>query len=352
MADTPEHAQHSSAATNGVADVLSAAAAGLSVNRLAAGRVAQLIDAAATLGVAVERLDNGVTVVDAGIDVPGSVAAGVLVAEICMGGLGKVRLASRVEYAWPAWLEVDSAQPVLACLASQYAGWSLSASKEEAGGRKFFSLGSGPARALACREDLFVELGYRDHADAGVLVLEVDRRPPPVVVDKILRDCGLAAERLTLVLTPTTSLAGTTQVVGRVLEVAMHKAHELGFPLGDIIDGNACAPLPAPSPDGGVAMGRTNDAILYGGRVYLKVRGSDEAARDLAQCLPSTNSRDHGRSFADIFRDYEYDFYKIDPALFAPAEAWVSNLDSGRSWRAGRLHMDLLLALWLERQDG
>jgi methenyltetrahydromethanopterin cyclohydrolase len=337
-----------SAAGEGRNNAVTAAARALSVNRLAAPLVAQLLASADALGIAVERLDSGVTVVDAGIDVRGSVAAGVLIGEICMGGLGSVRLATRVEEGWPDWLEVSSAQPVLACLASQYAGWSLAASKEEAGGKKFFSLGSGPARALAGREDLFAELGYRDAAAAGVLVLEVDRRPPPVVIDKVLRDCGLAPAGLTLVLTPTTSLAGTTQVVARVLEVAMHKAHELGFALADIVDGHAAAALPAPSPDAGVAMGRTNDAILYGGRVHLKVRGSDEAARDLAQRLPSSNSRDYGRSFSDIFRDYEYDFYKIDPALFAPAEVWVSNLDSGRSWHGGGLDMGLLRRLWLE----
>ncbi len=321
---------------------------GLSVNRLATAHVAALREQAGPLGLRVERLAGGVTLIDAGIDAPGSVAAGLAIGEICMGGLGTVRLSTRASDGWPAWLEVASAQPVLACLASQYAGWSLSASKEEAGGKKFFSLGSGPARALACREDLFTELGYRDEADCSALVLEVDRRPPQVVIDKILRDCGLTPEQLVLILTPTTSLAGTTQVVARVLEVAMHKAHELGFALQDIVDGSASAPLPSPSPDGGIAMGRTNDAILYGGRVHLSVRGSDEAVHDLALRLPSLNSRDYGRSFADIFRDYEYDFYKIDPALFAPAEVWVSNLDSGRTWTAGSLNMALLRDLWLE----
>jgi methenyltetrahydromethanopterin cyclohydrolase len=237
---------------------------------------------------------------------------------------------------------------VLACLASQYAGWSLSASKEEGGGKKFFSLGSGPARALAGRETLFEELGYRDRATAAVLVLEVDRAPPPVVIDKILRDCGLAPAQLTLILTPTSSLAGSTQVVARALEVAMHKAHALGFRLADIIDGNARAPLPAPSPDGGVAMGRTNDAILYGGQVHLTVDGDDDAARQLARGLPSSGSRDYGRSFADIFRDYDYDFYKIDPALFAPAEVWVSSLASGCTWHAGKVDMGLLRRLWLD----
>lgn len=320
----------------------------LSVNRLAAPVLARLLEDADALGVGVARLDNGVTLVDGGIATRGSVAAGLLIGEICMGGLGEVRLCARTEAQWSGWLEVSSAQPVLACLASQYAGWSLAASKEEAGGRKFFALGSGPARALARREALFAELGYRDHAEAGVLVLEVDRPPPAVVIDKILRDCALPPAALTVVLTPTTSLAGTTQVVARVLEVAMHKAHELGFALADVVDGHASAPLPVPSPDAGVAMGRTNDAILYGGRVHLKVRGDDEAAQALAQRLPSSNSRDYGRSFADIFRDYEYDFYKIDPALFAPAEVWVSNLDSGRSWHAGGVDMALLRSLWLE----
>jgi len=266
-----------------------------------------------------------------------------------MGGLGQVNLRSGGPDAWPTWIEVSSSQPVLACLASQYAGWSLAASKEQTGGKKFFSLGSGPARALAAKEDLFAELGYRDRADAGVLVMEVDRAPPKVVIDKLLHDCGLQPEALTLILTPTTSLAGTTQVVARVLEVALHKAHELGYALANIVDGVATAPLPAPSPDGVIAMGRTNDAILYGGRVHLTVRGDDAAARQLAQQLPSSNSRDYGRSFADIFKEVEYDFYKIDGALFAPAEVWVSNLDSGNTWHAGAPNMALLQDLWLQQ---
>jgi methenyltetrahydromethanopterin cyclohydrolase len=317
------------------------------VNGLAAPLVQRLLDQADALEVRVRHDESGITIVDAGIDSRGSIAAGMLVAEICMGGLGRVGLRTGGLEGWPTWIEVCSSQPVLACLGSQYAGWSLAASKEEAGGKKFFALGSGPARALAGKEPLFEELGYRDRAAAGVLVLEVERAPPRIVVDKLLRDCALAAGALTLILTPTTSLAGTTQVVARVLEVALHKAHELGFRLGHIVDGSAAAPLPAPSPDGVQAMGRTNDAILYGGRVHLSVRGDDQAARELARQLPSRNSRDHGASFADIFKAAGYDFYKIDAALFAPAEVWVSNLDSGNTWHAGGLDMGLLQRLWL-----
>ena len=319
----------------------------LSVNRLAAPALARLHDEATRLRVEVSRHARGVRIVDAGIAAPGSIEAGLRVAEVCMGGLGEVALVAGAAAGWPSWLHVRSSQPVLACLASQYAGWSLAATKEEAGGKKFFALGSGPARALACKEDLFAELGYRDQSDRGAIVLEVDRAPPDVVIDKLLRDCGLQPEGLDVILTPTTSLAGTTQVVARVLEVALHRAHELRFPLEHIVEGSARAPLPAPSPDGVEAMGRTNDAILYGGQVHLGVRGDAAAARELAERLPATNSRDHGRSFADLFKAAGYDFYQLDGALFAPAEVWVSHLDSGRTWHAGRLEMNLLLGLWL-----
>jgi methenyltetrahydromethanopterin cyclohydrolase len=320
----------------------------LSVNAGAEPLVRRLLAEADALAIAVEHDPSGACIVDAGVATRGSVAAGLLVGEICMGGLGTVSLRADTGGLWPTWIDVRSAQPVLACLGSQYAGWSLAASKEETGGRKFFSLGSGPARALAGKEALFEELGYRDRATAGVLVLEVDRRPPKVIIDKLLKDCGLAPEELTVILTPTTSLAGTTQVVARVLEVALHKAHELGFALSAIVDGAATAPLPSPSPDGVEAMGRTNDAILYGGRVQLSVTGSDEAARELARRLPSRNSRDHGRSFAEIFKEAEYDFYKIDGALFAPAEVWVSNTASGNTWHAGATDLRLLQGLWMK----
>lgn len=323
----------------------------LSVNALAQPLLASLLERQTELGLAVQRDARGVLIVDAGIDTPGSVAAGAEIGAICMGGLGSVQVRANAGASardeWPTVIEIASAQPVLACLAGQYAGWSLSASKEETGGKKFFALGSGPARSLACKEPLYEELRYRDTSSSGCLVLEVDRAPPEVVIDKILRDCSLDARGLTLILTPTTSRAGTTQVVARALEVALHKAHVLGFALEDIVEGRASAPLPPPSRDAIEAMGRTNDAILYGARVHLTVSGSDDAARDLAQRLPSSASRDFGRSFAEIFTEYDYDFYRIDPALFAPAEVWVSSLETGRTWHAGATRFDLLHPLWL-----
>ncbi|MFC0400224.1 methenyltetrahydromethanopterin cyclohydrolase [Paraburkholderia rhizosphaerae] len=319
----------------------------LSVNRLAEPLVEQLIADAARLRIDVSRAVSGTTIVDAGVNARGSVEAGVQIARICMGGLGHVapRVAADREPLWPTMIEVHTSTPVLACLGSQYAGWSLAATREQNNGNKFFSLGSGPARALACKEPLFDELGYRDRHDSGALVMEVGQLPPQAVIDKVLNDCNLAPERLTIVVTPTQSVAGTVQVVARVVEVALHKAHVLGAPLADIVEASGIAPLPPPAPDALAAMGRTNDAILYGGRVHLTVT-DDALARRLATELPSWNSRDYGRPFADIFASFGHDFYQIDPALFAPAEAWISSLESGATYYGGRLDGALLHRQW------
>ena len=310
-----------------------------SVNATAAPLVTELVARADALRVGVARMGDGTRVVDAGIDHRGGIEAGLLIARICMGGLGDVALRNSPVFPdWPWQVEVRTSQPVLACLGSQYAGWSLGFDAPE----KFNALGSGPARALAVREPLFEELGYRDHAGRTCLVLETDRYPPAALAEKVSRDCGVAPERVTLVLTPTGSLAGVVQIASRVVEVALHKAHELGFPLDSIVDGAGSTPLPPPIDDPLIAMGRTNDTILFGGQVQLFVSCEDEAAEDLARRLPSSSSKDYGRPFAEVFRDYGYDFFRIDPMLFSPARVAVTALGSGRTFHGGRLDGEAL----------
>jgi methenyltetrahydromethanopterin cyclohydrolase len=314
----------------------------VSINALAAPLVASLVEDAEALRLGTRRMDNGCLLVDAGIEAAGGLEAGRRIAEICLGGLGTVSLAANGPVAgWPSWVQVHTADPVLACLGCQYAGWSLSHGE---GKGAFHALGSGPGRVLARKEPLFDELGYRDTFERTCFVLEVDKEPPLALVDKIAADCGLSAHELTLILTPTRSLAGTVQIVARVLEVAMHKAHALGFDLAALGDGIGIAPLPPPAPDFMTAMGRTNDAILFAGEVHVYVNGPDAAAEDLAQRLPSSASRDYGRPFAEVFKSYDYDFFQIDPMLFSPARVMVSALESGRSFGGGRLDLALLEA--------
>ncbi len=314
----------------------------VSVNAQATNLVDSMVAEAAALRINVNRGPLGERLIDAGSRCPGGIAAGLRMAEICMGGLGHVTLAPDAATPdWPWTLVVRSSQPVIACLGSQYAGWNL-AHKDE--GASFYALGSGPARALARTEPLFENLGYADSCDSGTLVLESDQAPPPAVVEKVAAACGLTPQQLTFIYAPTQSLAGGTQVVARSLEVALHKAHELGFPLDRIVDGMAAAPLCPPHPDFVVAMGRTNDAIIYGGQVQLFVTGDAGEARSLAERLPSSTSHHYGRPFAELFRSVNYDFYAMDKALFSPAKIIVTAIDHGVSFHAGAVRLDLVNA--------
>lgn len=316
-----------------------------SVNKLTGPLVQELIDNADKLRLDVQKLGNGCTIIDAGIDVPGGLEAGRIITEICLGGMGTVSL-SHTPYTdnWPITVNVHTSNPVLACLGSQYAGWSLAH-------EKYFALGSGPARAMATKEkdgqvlpieDLYKELDYRDTCETTTLVIENDAIPQLEIVEKVAKACAVALDKLTIIVTPTSSLAGGVQVVGRVLEVAMHKAHELHFPLENIVDGMGSAPLCPPHPDFVQAMGRTNDAILFAGQVHIFVKGSDEEAEKLATALPSSTSKDYGKPFAQVFKDAKYDFFKIDGMLFSPASVIVTAVESGNSFRAGKLDNDLL----------
>jgi len=311
----------------------------LSVNYMSEHLIIKLLEQSEALSVGVSKHELGCTIVDAGILYPGSVEAGRLISEICMGGLGVVNIFPKHNLSDYQGSEgavyVSSNQPVLACLASQYAGWALSH-------EKFFALGSGPARALAQREELFQELGYHDAARSTCIVLETNQVPPEEVINKVLRDTQVTPNDLTVILTPTTSVAGVVQIVGRVLEVALHKAHSLHFPLDHIISGNGVAIIPPVSNDFVTAMGRTNDAILFGGEVHLRVKGSDAAAAELAKFLPSCASKDYGKPFAEIFQSYKMDFYLIDPLLFSPAKVTITNVETGHVFEGGHLNAKLI----------
>jgi len=321
----------------------------VSVNAYALPIVKHLIANADKLRLKIGTLANGATLIDAGIECLGSLEAGRLIGEICMGGLGTVTLTQNGPFSrWPTMVNVHATNPLIACLGSQYAGWSLSHGE---GKGAFYALGSGPARALAVKikdgaevpvEELFKEQGYRDVCGETSIVLEVDKMPPVELIDKVAKACQLDASRVNVIVTPTSSLAGGMQVVSRVLEVSLHKAHSLHFPLENIVDGFTSAPVPPPHPNFVEAMGRTNDAILFGGTVHLFVKGSNEGAESLANALPSSTSRDYGKPFAQVFKEYKYDFFKVDAMLFSPAKVIVTAIDSGRSFHAGQLDEELL----------
>lgn len=312
----------------------------MQLNRRAWERCSELVDRASQFKVSVLREESGARLVDCGVHVSGGIEAGRALAEICLAGMGHVDIVPGQKHIWagPA-VTVRTDQPLAACMASQYAGWQIA-------GEKFFAMGSGPMRAVRGKEALLEELGLREQPAEVVGVLESKKLPPRDVCHHIAEECHIEPEHLTLLVAPTASLAGSIQVVARSVETALHKLHELRFDLRRVISGFGVAPLPPVAADDLAGIGRTNDAVLYGGEVTLWITGADDL-HEIGPKIPSSASSDYGKPFAEIFRRYNHDFYKIDPMLFSPAVVTLVNVDSGRTCQFGETSADVLARSFL-----
>jgi methenyltetrahydromethanopterin cyclohydrolase len=305
-----------------------------------AGKIADgMADQAEVLRVRTSRLRSGATIIDAGVEVDGGIDAGLAISRICMGGLGQVTC-TPVQVGSQSYpgLIVWTDHPAVACMASQYAGWAISVGK-------FFAMGSGPLRAQARVErELFEKLGYEEHADEGVLVLEGRTLPTDEVAAWVADKARLQPPALTFVVAPTASLAGGVQISARIIETGMHKMETLGFDVTRVVSAIGTAPLAPVAKTDILAIGRTNDCILYGGQARYTVRAGDKELEKLSQKVPASASRDYGTPFYEIFQRYGGDFYKIDPLLFSPAEVWLTSTETGRTFHAGRLNPEVLEA--------
>lgn len=306
----------------------------LSPNGLTLEYVHQLMQQPEKFKVEISKIQE-VTVIDCGIHAPGSMEAGLIFARICLGGLAQVEMgwANFNGLSWPA-IEVITDHPVRACMASQYAGWFV---KKD----KFSAMGSGPARAVVCTEDLFTVLNYRDSSSSAVLCLESRKLPTKEAVDWIVEKCGLKKENIFILVAPTASIVGSVQIAARSVETGLHKLMEIGYDLGLIERGLGISPLPPVAADDLSAIGRTNDAILYGATVQYHIHDEDDSLRAIVPKVPSSSSKDYGVPFAEIFQRYG-NFYDIDPLLFSPAEVWLTSKKSGTSFHGGEIRSDLL----------
>jgi methenyltetrahydromethanopterin cyclohydrolase len=316
----------------------------ISVNQRAASIALQMIHDSEALNVSVSRLDNGATVIDAGIIAQGGLEAGRLFSCACLGGLGQVSFTQQVfpaeesglnaSFSLPA-VAVSVDMPHVACMASQYAGWHVKLGR-------YFAIGSGPARALHAGEEIIKKLNYKDESEKAVLMLETREFPDSAVAAFIAERCGIAPDQLTLIVSPTASLVGSVQIAARSVETGLHKMAVLGLDVRCVTAGLGLCPLAPVAADDLRAIGRTNDAILYGSQVFYSVRASDDELFDLIERVPSAGSRDYGMLFYDLLLRYKGDFYQIDRLLFSPAEVTINNLSTGRTFHAGRLNHSLI----------
>jgi len=308
------------------------------VNKRAWRLAEKLLASPEKYGVRVQEKSSGVTLIDAGISAKGNLEAGKLITEICLGGCGEARISSTKydDLTLPS-IFVQTNYPAISTLGSQFADWQIKIDD-------FSAIGSGPARALVRRNrQLYEKIGYEDEADEAVLVLETSKEPPDSVIEHVCQECRVKSNQLMLILVPTTCIAGSTQVSGRIVETGLHKLIKLGLDPKLALHASGSAPVAPVHPKFAEAMGRTNDAILYMGEASYDISGyrDDEKLRRMVERSPSSASRNYGRPFLEIFKEANFDFYKIDPNLFAPAVVTVNNVETGTVFKAGKINVDV-----------
>ena len=309
----------------------------LSINKLAYELVEELLAKPEYYRVGVEKLPSGATVIDTGLEVHGGYEAGLMTTRIAMGGAGTAELG----YADFGGLKLPTVivatdHPAVALFGAQLAGWRI---KPEG----YTADGSGPARALALKpKKVFRKIEYKDEADIAVLLLETDTKPPDSAAHFIAEKCNVKPENVYMLLTTGTSMAGMVQISGRIVETGLFRLDILGLDLKKVKYGAGYAPIMPVHPDGGKAMGRAEDALTYGGVTTYIVDEEEDVLREIAVKAPSTNCSDYGKTSYAIYSAVDFDFTKIDPALFAPAVMTLTCAKTGASFTHGEINNEII----------
>ncbi len=310
----------------------------VSVNKEAMKLVKQVINESERLGIEVSELRNGTKIIDMGVNCLGSWEAGVLFSRINMGNLGRIELIPyQIDGLDLTGVMVHSDQVVTATLASQIAGWKIKTKNTSI-------IGTGPARAQAVVDsDYYFDMtDYRDNNNEAVLCLQTTEIPGEEIADEVAKECGISSENIYLIVAPSASLVGSIQVAARSVEQTVHKMYEKGFPIDSITFARGMAPVAPVIDDELEAMGRINDALLYGGFSEFWLDCSDSEIEKVINDLVSKSSKSFGEPFAKLFKEADYDFFKMDKDIHAMAKVIMINQRTGNRFEAGEIHQDII----------
>jgi methenyltetrahydromethanopterin cyclohydrolase len=309
----------------------------LSINKMALKWAQKLIEDPDYYRVKVEKLPSGATVIDTGLESHGGYEAGLMATRIAMGGAGSVGLgyADYDGLKLPT-VNVATDHPAVALFGAQLAGWRI---KPEG----YTADGSGPARALALKpKDVFKKIEYQDSSDVAVLLMESEEMPPDSAAYFIAERCKVEPKNVYMVMTTTTSLAGMVQISGRIVETGLFRLDQLGLDPKKVLHGIGYAPVMPVHTDGGVAMGRAEDALTYGGVTSFIVDEPEDSLKEIAENAPSSSCKDYGKTSYEIYKAVNFDFTLIDPALFAPAEITLTCAKTGATFSCGRVNTEII----------
>ncbi|MBP2029680.1 methenyltetrahydromethanopterin cyclohydrolase [Methanohalophilus levihalophilus] len=310
----------------------------ISVNEKGLAIIDEMLDWEEEIKVESSQLENGATIIDCGVNVEGGYDAGMYLSRLCLADLAEITYTKFDLEGLPVpAIQVVTDHPIVACMGSQYAGWRISVGK-------YFGMGSGPARALGLKpKELYEEIGYKDDSEAAVLVMESGALPDEEIVEYIAKHCSVDPENVYIAVAPTSSIAGSVQISARIVETGIHKLESIGFDINSIKSGFGVTPIAPVVGDDTKCMGSTNDCIIYCGETYYTVDYGQEDLEDFVKKAPSTTSKDFGKPFFTTFKEANFDFFKVDAGMFAPAKVTINDVATQKSYTSGHINSPILL---------
>lgn len=302
--------------------------------------VRSLIRDAWPLGIRVSHGPGGETVIDCGLNAAGTWETGRRIVEIAHGGLASATLgvASVCDMALPS-ITVESWRPAHSAFRLQV---SLPLDEIDPAIRV-----SGPILArLRMRSEPDPPAG-ESRADAwGVAVVETDRWDESIAV-ALAQRADLPRSDLTLLLVPGRSVAGSTQIAGRINECVVFTLEEsLAVDATSVVHMIGDVPVAPPAlPSADVLP---DDLIHYAGRAVLTMDAEREDLSSLAKALTFASTPHYGKRFSELLNAAGGVFEAIPGLIDLNKIAQVSLLDvrTGATFSAGARD-ETLLREWL-----
>ncbi|MDR1800672.1 MAG: hypothetical protein LBQ95_02350 [Lachnospiraceae bacterium] len=264
------------------------------------------------------RSTGGALIIKVISDTDRSAQAGALITALCQGGLAEVSISERGFLgAMHPFIECSTKYPKLATLdlqsAYHFEGFML----------------SGPAKVLLtknfkdCKGDVnlnYIEKclsGYeKDAALTGwcIAILQTDNAPTDDWIKALCEKAGCAHKDLTLVCAPQDSIAGATQIAGRMNEniiFTMENSLGLDGEIVDFIEGYAPICLPGSMTEEGKKLMPDDYLHFYAySKLTLKSNSGVDPAR-LADSLAYSSLGMDNVLFIDLLEKAGGDFFKI-----------------------------------------
>jgi methenyltetrahydromethanopterin cyclohydrolase len=320
-----------------------------SLNEAAMDIISPILDDPQRYGALISKSSGGATIVDMGIEADGSWLGAKMYVEAAHGGMAELTYGrTRIkDLDLPtANLMVDN--PMLSVIGCEAGAWAV-------GEGEFVPVASGPVRAKARADRWSQRVEYEDPSPYVLLQMQTVSIPNDETLAYVADACGIPVANLTVMVAPSASLVGSIQVCSRAFEQCIISlARNTSFDISTILHGYGSAPVAPVIKDEVLAMGRINDALVYGGSGGMWLRHSDDdEVRRMTEGLPFSAQAgdDYGKGYAEIYATYGHSLFNIPAPLDSPAKVMMTNMLTGNVFTAGKIDEDIVYRSFTEPKE-